>query len=151
MTAYFQVLQRESDKRWDYTRSTGSTKPHPIGYCGGWVYDRLLAGMNEKDPHREMLVREMQEREPFKAKYHSDGHATAEEAEHCHDTYLLDTALVFRRSETEQHRCVVCNAWAQNLADIRGENVGPHHWLCDEHASRDAYEPAFRKRYERRK
>jgi hypothetical protein len=148
MTTFFQPLQRESDKRWDYTRRTNSVPPHPIGYCGGWNYDRLLEAMPEADPHREYLVREMHDHEPLRAKYHTNGHATAEEAEHCHDTYLLDTALVFRRSDSEQHRCVVCKDWGQNLADVRGENIGPHHWLCDAHANRESYEPAFRARFE---
>lgn len=151
MTTYFEALQRQTDKRWDYTRRTGSTPAHPIGYCAGWNYPRLIENLEPSNPLIVALEHEQAARLQFKDKYHKDGHATAEEAMACHDTFLLDTALEFRRSETEQHRCVVCKAWAQNLVDVRGENIGPHHWVCDEHATRAAYEPAFRARYDRGK
>lgn len=34
MTQYYEVRQRESDKKWDMTCSTGSGGTYPIGYCG---------------------------------------------------------------------------------------------------------------------
>lgn len=153
MTTYFQPLQRKSDKRWDYTSRTGSTPTHAIGYCAGWREHTEEEWARMEEQYGPFLVRQLkadlERRRPLKERYHSDGHATAEEAEHCHDTYMLDTALEFRRSETEQHRCAVCNEWAQTATDFRGESIGPHHWLCDAHANRESYEPVFRQRYDR--
>jgi len=34
MTAYYEVRQRESDKKWDMTCSSGSTGAYAVGYCG---------------------------------------------------------------------------------------------------------------------
>src|SRR5512134_1548152 len=88
MTTYRQALQRESDKRWDFTSSTGSTKAHPIGYCAGWrdvpspevaadLDARLGAGFAER------LAAEIEEKRQHQGKYHTDGHATAAEADAC--------------------------------------------------------------------
>jgi hypothetical protein len=154
MTTYFAASQRKSDGRWDYTSRSGSTHAHPIGYCAGWKEHTDEEWAQMETQYGPFLVKQLREdlerRRPLKERYHSEGHATAEEAQHCHDTYLLDTALEFQRSETEQHRCVVCNAWAQNQARLRGDLLGSDQWVCDDHATRDAYEPAFRQRYDRR-
>jgi len=154
MTIFYQPLQRERDKRWDMTACSGSTPTHAIGYCAGWreyTREELEKTWGSDSALVNQILRDQEERRKDKDKYHSDGHETAEDAQHCYDTYLLDTGLVFGRSETEQHKCEVCGAWGQNTAYVRGDCLTPLHWLCDEHANRQDYEPIFRGRYRRKR
>ena len=89
MTTYYQPMQRASDRRWDYTSSTGSTSPRPIGYCCGGD-----------------------------APYHSDGHTTAEEAEACFRKYEAETQLRAHDAPNEQKRCVICDAWTTGRVSV---------------------------------
>lgn len=140
---YDSPQQREKDKRWDYTSYNNSTGCHPIGYCGGWrmpektrPHQRLCMGSE----HRFNLSKA--ELEPFRNKYHTDGHATEEEAYGCYKQYLLDNSLRLDGFDPkQQNKCVVCDSWTQKSARIG-------YWfadydLCDEHLNRETVETLF--------
>lgn len=149
MTTYYQALQRESDKRYDYTSSTGSTQPHPIGYCAGWkemvdygtaAWDQML---------KESLVRDIEEKRPFKDKFHRDGHATAAEAEACYRQYELDHHLHFETMPLEKaetlHRCKApeCGEFTAGIAFLGHHR---HFYLCDTHRNRVTVEKLIAKK-----
>ena len=151
MTTYYQALQRESDKRYDYTSSTGSTKPHPIGYCAGWkemadygtaAWDKTL---------KESLERDIEEKRPHKDKFHKDGHATAAEAEACYREYELDHHLDLRDVPTEKaeslHRCQgpECKEFTAGIAFLGHHR---HFYLCDAHRNRETVKQLITKKAE---
>lgn len=76
--------------------------------------------------------------EPLKGKFHTDGHATEEEACECYKQYLLDTSLRLMTEEPEnarqQNRCQVCRKFTACYAQ-----VGPYRlfMLCPEHNTRE--------------
>jgi len=110
-----QPLQRKADLRWEYTEGSGSTGPYAVGYCNPRNAEIDLANA---------------------AKYHSNGHATPEEAVECHARYEVEQMLQFGVSEKEQHRCVVCDAWTQKRAFFRGDS--PRFYdLCETHATHE--------------
>lgn len=130
---YYEALQRETDKRWDYTqRRDGRT--WPIGYCRGWdesPREDLLEQYGED--RGEMIHRAQEERRPHQARYHENGHETSEEACECYKSYLLDQHVRLDGAQTvdTQHRCEVdgCDEWTQKLASV--EHRSFH--LCDGH------------------
>jgi len=143
MTTYYQALRRQSDGRYDYTSCTGSTKPHPIGYCAGWkeitdygtaAWDRLL---------KASLGRDIEEKRPFKNKFHTDGHATEREAINCYRQYELDHHLEFKDAPTEKantlHRCQApgCSEFTAGVAFLSHHR---HFYLCDAHRNRETVE-----------
>ena len=148
MTTYHQALQRESDKRWDFTSSTGSSSAYPIGYCAGWkeppgpeeaakLDARLGRGFSER------LTKEIEAKREHQAKYHTDGHATAAEADACFRRYELDQELQFFTMPVEKaetlHRCQApeCKEFTAGLASL-GQHR--HFYLCDAHRNRDTVE-----------
>lgn len=144
MTAYFGPLQRQDNMRWDYTRRTGSTGPYPIGYCAGWrdYTDQDYEEMKKKLGEHIVaeMKRDLEKREPFKEKYHFDGHATAEEAMECYDRYRLDHDLEFFEREDVQRKCAICEAWTTGMGSFRGEHFGEHWPLCKEHQTKENVE-----------
>lgn len=112
---YYEALQRQTDKRWDYTRRNDG-QVHAIGYCAG-KYDVIRNDASLPHPER----------------YHDDGHATAEEACECYKQYVLDnlTNLEFGLTEDTQHKCEApgCGAWTQKVAMV---DHHPYN-LCDDH------------------
>lgn len=133
--------KREKDGRWDYTRLTGQGRIYPIGYCAGW-----------SDPREwtKVLPVEMREQEytrlaPFEGHYHTDGHATAEEARECYKRFLLDTKLGFNRWEHDTlpgalHICEepACTEYTAHQASIGGHMLLWH--LCEAHLTREVVE-----------
>lgn len=147
MTTYIQALQRESDRRWDKTSGTGSTKPHAIGYCAGWkepaTGEEAVRLERQFGPgFVERMNADIEARREHQAKYHTDGHATAAEADECYQRYELDQELNFYAPRTEPdslHKCRApgCSEFTAGLATL-----GQHRnmWLCDKHRNREAVE-----------
>lgn len=142
--------------RWDMTVGSDEERwVHPIGYCGGWRGDpddaekeRLNAQFG---PHfSEGLQREWEAKRPFKDKFHSDGHATSEEAAECWRQYRLDTELEFLESKTQQRKCQVCDAWTLKFA-LLGREFSEEYVLCDEHCTRENVERLENARMEKHK
>lgn len=122
MTAYYQPLQRQSDKRWDMTRGTGSSAAHAIGYCAGGC-----GGCEGR------------------------GHDTAAEASACYDGYQLDTGLYFAEDKESQERCATCAEWTTGRGDIRGDTFVRPVPLCPRHQTRADMAAALEKRKEARR
>jgi hypothetical protein len=153
MTTYHQALQR-TDGRWDFTSSTGSTKPHPLGYCAGWKEPPM--GEESKrlegqfgDGFVKRLTADIEAKRQHQAKYHSDGHATEREACDCFRQYELDNELEFRTMPKEQaetlHKCQApeCGEFTAGLASLGQYR---HFYLCDAHRNRDVVEALASKR-----
>jgi hypothetical protein len=73
---HYKARQRENDRRWDYTCANPRIATHAVGYCRAWKplsegSVGLLPG--EAEQYNEKMA-------PFVGKFHSDGHATSEEA-----------------------------------------------------------------------
>jgi len=137
---HFAPRQRSTDGRWDYTR-THDKKTIPVGYCGGWTWDVDIAHWEKEQPTWHMLeefrkVRD--EQMPLKDRFHTDGHATEEEAQGCYKKYLLDTCLRLDAGEyTRPNECLVCGEWTQKYASVGGlRNFD----LCDTHRTRENVE-----------
>ena len=154
MTTYYQPMQRHSDKRWDMTRSTGSTKPHPIGYCAGWLDDNPWLGHDHGYQSREfadrMAVLWAEEQNALRAnahRFHTDGHETAEEASRCWNRYRLDNRLEFYEDDRTQEKCATCDQWTTGRAHVRGPIGPPPIALCRDHQTHgDAGEHLFARR-----
>jgi hypothetical protein len=142
MARIYQVLQRQGNGRFDMTVSSDEEGwAHAIGYCTGWRGDpdeaeceRLTKMFGEG--FAERLQAEWKERLPFKDKFHTDGHATREEAAACYRQYELDCEIRFWDSKSEQKKCQVCEVWTTHRAEL-GESLSRHFILCPEHATRE--------------
>jgi hypothetical protein len=120
---YLSAKQRGSDSRWDYTYN-GS----PWGYCRAYSpIPDTIPGFKEWN---EKVA-------PLAPKFHTDGHATEEEACECYKQYLLDTALRLQPAEPEnayqQHRCKVCHKFTACYAQVGAYRMFV---LCPEHQTR---------------
>lgn len=149
MTTYRQALQRETDKRYDFTSSTGSSAAYAIGYCAGWkemadygtaAWDKTL---------KDGLERAIEEKRPHQAKYHIDGYATAAEAHACYRQYELDNELEFKTLPMKEaetlHKCQApeCEEFTAGTAFL-GQYT--HFHLCDTHRNREAVEAILNKK-----
>lgn len=130
---YYEALQRESDKRWDYTRRNDG-RTWAIGYCRGWIetpHEDLVEQYGADQG--EMFHKAQEECREFQEHYHDDGHETSEEACECYKRYLLDNQvrLEFGTTANTQHRCEMkdCDAWTQKLAMVEHRT----YHLCDDH------------------
>lgn len=103
----------------------------PVGYCAG---DFVFTGTNTLMP--EPIFKKMvEDAAPFRHKYHTHGHASAEEAEACYKEYMLDRRLTFGTLEDTQRRCLICGEWTQRYAQVGGFGV---YELCDLHCTRES-------------
>jgi hypothetical protein len=135
---YYQARQREKDHRWDYTKGNDDDI-RPVGYCAGWREWKPFDLYDEA--HNDQWKREWEEKLlPHKDKYHSDGHATAEEAAECYKRYLLDHRLKLNlKDPNSAHKCEACGDLTQFLADLDS-----HYWiLCERHNNRETVETLF--------
>lgn len=147
MARFYRVRQRQSDKRFDMTVSSDDEGwCHPIGYCAGLKelvtdedYQKAFPFAADNPAMLKSFRADHEKRLPFKDKYHKNGHATAEEAEACHQEYEFDQELRFSTSEREQHKCEVCDAWCQGQAHLGEFN---RFYVCPEHANRQGVEQA---------
>lgn len=137
---YYEALQRQTDKRWDYTRRNDG-HVIPVGYCRGWDESTREELVEQHGTDRgEMFHQAQEERRVHQDRYHDDGHETAEEACECYKRYLLDNRVNFEFGTTEdtQHRCEVegCENWTQKVAMVDHRTYN----LCDEHRNMEALE-----------
>lgn len=127
---YYRVRERQ-DGRFDMTVENDH-RIQPVGYCAGWHDWPDWLQMMSPEQHAQHL----RDRE----KYHSTGHATAEEAAACYKQYVLDTRLrLHLRYADVQHRCAVCDAWTDGYAEVEMR----HYTLCPEHNTRAQVEAMF--------
>lgn len=149
MTTYHQALKRARDGRFDFTSSTGSSAPHPIGYCAGWKEpatgeeaERLTKQFGPD--FVEHLNADIEAKREHQAKYHTDGHATEDEAHNCYRRYLLDQELELRdppESPGSLHKCQAPGCGAYTAGEARlGHGYPRRFYLCDAHRSRETVE-----------
>ena len=133
----YDARQRKDDDRWDYTcQNDGHT--HPVGYCAGWPGDRRGTTPIFSDEAWSYFLEKLK---PFKEHYHTDGHATAEEACECYRRYLLDNRLEFRAHGVAHYPCRVCGALTNCHAEVDFQMFH----LCDEHRNKEEVEKLFPK------
>lgn len=143
VTTFYQPMQREDNKRWDMTSRSGSTKPHPIGYCRGWTDKNPWPGDTEFDRSMSRTWKDHQAKLlPHRTKFHDGGHETAREAMTCWLDYRLDMNLRFSEDPEAKKLCVAegCGEWTHGRADLTGSiSAGPPAALCEEHQTREHY------------
>jgi hypothetical protein len=146
-----------STGRWDYTCGNRRTGTYSVGYCSGWQYDKWIERAKSPQPGTlvgdvEGLEQERDQRLPSKDKYHTDGHATADEAIACFRQFKLDTSLDFLKPPATAHpqslhaceeKSKTCRNYTANLATIAGSSFGSW-YLCDEHLNRESVERLFK-------
>lgn len=120
--------------RWEYCRNGV-----PTGYCreykplGGPMISPALA------------EKENEKMEPLRGNFHTDGHATKEEAEECYARYLLDTSLRLQTTEPDdaehQEKCEICGAWTTCFARVGAYRAFV---LCPAHQTKEAVRSLFR-------
>jgi hypothetical protein len=128
---YFGPRKRQSDDRWDYTNRNANWI-YPIGYCSN--YTPLDSGL--------IKVSEQQAKDHtrFKDKYHTTGHATADEACECYKEYLLDRRFHVKEYSDTKHKCQVCGEWTQGYVQVGSYQTFD---LCDKHANREEVSKLF--------
>lgn len=144
---YYKALQRDKDKRWDYT-VTNDGASRPIGYCGGPFEKRWLSP--EEDPwirvvypSRVLYEEARAKTAAFRSKYHSDGHTTEAEAYACYTEYLLDNRLrEGRQSDTlKPVPCEICGTPTEQFVAVN--TAGSAFMLCDRHRNREGAAQLF--------
>lgn len=138
---YYAARQRSDDKRWRYTRQNDGVT-WECGYCiefKPWTAETMSRFMSSEGAAVE-AARLNAKYEPLKGNYHSDGHATKEEAEACYRKFLLDTQLrIDLFNKDQQEKCAACDAWTQKAAMV---DTTIFH-LCDEHLTREQVERLY--------
>lgn len=114
---YYGPRQRDVDGRWDYTRTSGDFT-FADGYCMG--YSRIPDSATSP-------------------KYHTNGHASPEEACECFKEYELDHFLRFTDDNPKEplHPCHApeCKEVTSGFAIVTSCMV--NWWLCKEHRTRE--------------
>ena len=116
----------------------------PVGYCAGWrEWTReSLTGKQHERVILDLLADQEIKRKFFES-YHTDGHATREDANACYRLFLLDNRLTLNAGTTDrqQIRCDAadCNEWTQSHASVDHQD----YWLCETHMNRETIETLF--------
>lgn len=141
---YAEARERQADHRWDWTNKRDN-QVWAVGYCGGW-HDWTDEQAARVGMPRDTLQADKETRDgPFRAKFHTDGHATKEEAERCFYEHSLDRVHEIENSSI-QHRCSVplplpgsfCDAWTTKGLESPGYGgCFQVTWLCDAHRNRE--------------
>lgn len=135
---YYQARKRESDGRWDFT-CRNDDRIWPVGYCHEYRpftgNERWMVG------GAEHAAKENAKEEPFRSKYHVDGHATAGEAANCYRRYVLDHRTHLREEYPHTKlECVVCKEWTTLRASVDHGRSWP---LCELHNNQDEVERLY--------
>jgi hypothetical protein len=110
------------DGRWDFCCGN-----RPVGYCAGFPSTDNPHGIPFWDEHIAKC-------EEHRAKFHEDGHATAEEAAACYLEHELDFRLREWESRDAQRKCRECGEWTTHVVQVGGYSIFV---LCPEHATRE--------------
>lgn len=87
---YDEARQRERDGRWDWTTANRRLGTFPDGYCAGWYTWTQADADRLAMPLDRLLEEQEKDHGAYRAKFHTDGHATKEEAERCYYEYSAD-------------------------------------------------------------
>jgi len=122
---HYKARARAKDGRFDYTAAYGHGGIIPVGFCKAWT-DPATWGLPLSDAY-------ISQYNSHKDRFHSDGHATAEEAEHCHYEYELAMEVSeFSGPNDTLHRCTFpgCEIFTSLGLRIGGFRSFD---LCDQH------------------
>jgi hypothetical protein len=137
MAVFYQPRQRISDKRWDYTRSSDDERwCYPTGYCAGYTDPEET----EKSTGFAYSEEEKKRYLEHKAKFHTDGHATAAEAEECYRTYELDFTMKVQSNPAVRQPCLVCRTWTEDAVTV-GKFLS--FVLCKDHQTSEVVAKAY--------
>lgn len=130
--------QRQGTGRWDFT-SSRKDGASPIGYCAGY---REFTG---KDTFLHESQREIENERMrlVKDNYHTDGHATEEEAQECYKKYILDNKLRLNpepNNPQQMLRCQICKEFTAGYASVGMTGI---YYLCKEHCNREGVEKLY--------
>lgn len=138
---YYEAKQRQTDKRWDYTRNN-----RPTGYCCEYlpvVSEIIPIGEAESKEYQEAKEHQDQEAKEYSDtahKHHTGGHETEKEACECYKEYRLDHHLSLNRTMSSQQKCRICGEWTQKFAEV---NLSCIFTLCDKHNNRETVEGLY--------
>lgn len=135
---YYAARIRQSDNKWDFT-CQNDNRVWSVGYCAGFpkpLGENEIRYLGGEEGYRRWL----EKLEPFRSKFHENGHATQEEAENCYRSYLLDHRLNMLVQFSNTHKCEVCEVWTDKAAVV--DNGHAYH-LCDTHRTREEVESRF--------
>jgi len=121
--------------RWDFTGSSDEEGwCYPSGYCSGFQHPDEVDRRAEERGWPKMSPEDRERALAHQAKFHKDGHATAAEANACHDEYELDFELRFYENPDEMLKCDSCGDFTTGRATL-----GDFHrlTLCQQHQTRD--------------
>ncbi len=118
---HYSAKQRQSDGRWDYTCDN-----RPEGYCG--AFERFWP--EDASPEIPGYAEARADALAHRDKYHTDGHATAQEACECYKRYLLDNRTRFHVMSDQMRKCAACGAWTDRYAQVGGYQIFA---LCESH------------------
>lgn len=140
---YYDARQRKGDSKFDYT-CMNDGHIWPVGYCAGFPSPTANG-----DSHlAELLTKELERLAPLKDRFHTNGHATKEEACACYRRYLLDTRTRFFSEENTQRKCEAftdpshttkCGRWTQGVVYVED-------WfacLCEQHRTAEVVASLF--------
>jgi len=115
------------------------------GYCVAYRAAALDTEIRFKDSAKQAelvaaVAAENAKFAPLVANFHTDGHATAKEAQDCYQKYIFDTQLSLDNEDTEHEaNCLGCNTWTTKFASVDGFNFP----LCDGHRTRHFVETLY--------
>ena len=132
--------RQRQDGRWDWTTKNDREQgAYPLGYCRGW-HDWTQEQANRIGmPLAYLQQKQKQEDGPFRSKFHTDGHATKEEAERCFYEFCLDHALEFSYDQA-MYPCDVPGCETYSSKGLRYSPMGSvisQVTLCDKHCDRE--------------
>ncbi len=124
-----------STKRWDFTVSSDDEGwCHATGYCSGFTHPDEVDRQSEERGWGKMRQEEREKTLLHQAKFHTDGHATAAEANACHEEYELDFELRFGENPDEMLKCAVCGDFTTGRVSL-GEFR--RYVMCTAHHTRE--------------
>ena len=133
---YYGPRQRKIDEKWDYTYMLDDNV-FATGYCVGWDEE---IGVVDLDL-RKLIEESIEEKRPFKDKYHCDGHLTPDGAKECYREYLIDQKLKWRHDKGVQRQCDVdgCGEWTHHYAEAESVMIR----LCEKHKTEEIIRKIF--------
>jgi hypothetical protein len=133
---YYKARERKSDGRFNFT-CMNDDRVWAVGYCHAF---RDFTDEEREQWH--ISDSKVETHRSFASKYHTDGHATPEEAVECFKQYTLDHELQLGlRSETQMLKCAVCGSWTQLGAMVGHSRFWP---LCASHNFREEVERLYK-------
>ena len=143
---HYRARERRLDDRWEYTVEVNGLS-YPVGYCiklPDLKSEYLIAALGSvRSPAYLYYAKSVAD---HSGSFHSDGHASKEEACICYRKYILDNRLrisvAFARAPA---KCQICREQTYLMATVDATRF----ILCDQHRNRKQIEVIMPVIYER--